>query len=515
MRPRLTRHTRQAFLAIVLIMGALLVFAPAFAQTTSFGVVVVNTPFLNIRNGPGAQFAVIGVANGGDELAVTGISRDRGWWRVQTPFGEGFVFAEYVLFRGEGSLVPFVDIPATATSAAPTAIVLPAALNVRSGPSLNYPSLGSVPQKFVLPVVGQFIQTGWYRVNSPFGPGWVANDEVSLQGDTSIIPRVDETGAGSLPGTTVVQPSVSVPTTTAAPGLTTTTGTSFVPTNFQLPGTVDYQTTNVRTLPRFDAPSLGVLGKGNAVTIMGRDQDGVFLLINSPFGPGWVPTAGVRFPSEIFFIPVVDLNPQLSTGNRPNVPNGTDIRTGGGPFGVSQHEELRVRIRPSLDAAVIGTLGAGVQATVLGRDFDIQFFEVNTPFGVGWVRTSGFRLDPTVDVFKHVGVTAVNGIPVRGQTTPITTTTTTTTPVVVPNTSFTGLVGAVVVVNTSSMNLRSGPGPQYSVLQVVNGGDEFTVVGQLSDATWYKVSTPFGQGWLFHEFVLFRGEPSTIPVVSS
>ncbi|MDX2160574.1 MAG: SH3 domain-containing protein [bacterium] len=77
------------------------------------------------------------------------------------------------------------------------------------------------------------------------------------------------------------------------------------------------------------------------------------------------------------------------------------------------------------------------------------------------------------------------------------------------------LATPVTIVNVSFLNLRSGPGPEYSVLTQLVGGTTVPVIGVNEDASWFLVETPFGAGWVFGEFTLPRGEFQFVPVLSS
>ena len=61
--------------------------------------------------------------------------------------------------------------------------------------------------------------------------------------------------------------------------------------------------------------------------------------------------------------------------------------------------------------------------------------------------------------------------------------------------------------------MRSGPAAGFSVVATVPGGTELAVVGRASDGVWYYVEGTFGRGWLNSEFVLFRGDYGSVPVV--
>src|SRR5512139_505270 len=112
-------------LSLLIVGITLLVFsagsaAPALAQTGP--TVVVNTGAINIRSGPAHYMTSLGTAPAGAELPVTGRSADHAWWRVQTPYGVGWVSDELVIFRGLLDAVPVVSEPA-GTLATPTVIV--------------------------------------------------------------------------------------------------------------------------------------------------------------------------------------------------------------------------------------------------------------------------------------------------------------------------------------------------------------------------------------------------------
>ena len=69
------------------------------------------------------------------------------------------------------------------------------------------------------------------------------------------------------------------------------------------------------------------------------------------------------------------------------------------------------------------------------------------------------------------------------------------------------------VVNTSFLNVRSGPGPQYSVVVIVAGGTELPALGSNPSNSWYLVSTAVGQGWVDVTFTLPRGDFRYVPEI--
>ncbi len=70
------------------------------------------------------------------------------------------------------------------------------------------------------------------------------------------------------------------------------------------------------------------------------------------------------------------------------------------------------------------------------------------------------------------------------------------------------------VANTSFLNIRSGDGPQYTVIVTVVGGTDLPVLGKDSSGEWFLVTTPVGPGWVDQTFTLARGDFSNIPVIT-
>lgn len=92
------------------------------------GTVTANR--LNVRSGPGVDFAVIGTVLAGEELSILGRNVDRSWWRICCVSGattEGWVSAAYValdLAISEADvLVPLVEGGAATVAVAPTTTV--------------------------------------------------------------------------------------------------------------------------------------------------------------------------------------------------------------------------------------------------------------------------------------------------------------------------------------------------------------------------------------------------------
>lgn len=77
------------------------------------------------------------------------------------------------------------------------------------------------------------------------------------------------------------------------------------------------------------------------------------------------------------------------------------------------------------------------------------------------------------------------------------------------------LVTPVAVINVSFLNLRSGPGPQYSIISQLVGGTTTPVLASNTDSSWFLVETAIGAGWVYSPFTLPRGDFRFVPVLEA
>lgn len=87
-------------------------FAPSPTATPAV-IALINVQRLNVRQGPGQTYDVIGVMENGDTLTVIGQSADSvGWWQVCCVAGEpGWVFGESILIEGDTGNLPIASPP--------------------------------------------------------------------------------------------------------------------------------------------------------------------------------------------------------------------------------------------------------------------------------------------------------------------------------------------------------------------------------------------------------------------
>lgn len=150
--------------------------------------VTVQVTGLNIHQSPSASAAVISTAARGQKLTILGYSN--GWYKVQLPDGSvGWVTAAYVSAHRSGSSAT----SGAGTKTAAAGHTAAAALNVRSGPSLNSSVVTVIPVGGSYQILGW--SHGWARVQLPNGAtGWVSG--TVLSGGSSTTTYKSKAGSG-------------------------------------------------------------------------------------------------------------------------------------------------------------------------------------------------------------------------------------------------------------------------------------------------------------------------------
>jgi uncharacterized protein YraI len=179
------------------------------------------------------------------------------------------------------------------------------------------------------------------------------------------------------------------------------------------------------------------------------------------------------------------------------------------PIAVVNTGNLNVRSGPGPQFSIITKLPGGSQVPVLGFNEDASWYLVTTPAGNGWIYAAftlprgDFRFVPfiTLQALAESDVNAAGTLAIPGISPSV--------GVPVPE-----LDPGRVVVNTGNLNVRTGPGPQFSVLGSVPGGTVLPVDGVTPDQAWFLVNSPFGPGWVDAGFVVFRGAVASVPIFS-
>jgi heat shock protein HslJ/uncharacterized protein YraI len=259
---------------------------------------------VNVRSGPSMFFPVLGIAMQGDTGEILGLSPDGYWYAVKVPTtvvgtGTAWVAADYVNLTnpGEGQLPvitppllpPLVSFPAPPQNAPTATMREPATL--RSGPTLEFPVYGVAPTGSQAEVIGESEDGEWWVLRMPTslakdGTGWVPK----LYTATSNVAGVPE----------IKDPQLPKNITPAAPAS-------------GAPSLITREPLNVRSGPGNAYPSLGKVGIGSIMGVVGASPDGEYYVVNVPLeidssGRGWIPARYVR-TENVSNVPVIQPPP--------------------------------------------------------------------------------------------------------------------------------------------------------------------------------------------------------------
>jgi uncharacterized protein YraI len=398
-----------------------------------------------------------------------------------------------------GSRVQASGAQQQAQFAIPLMVVNTSFLNIRTGPGVQYTILVTVVGGTELPVLGVADDRVWYYVSTPVGNGWVNIDFVLPRGDFRNVPLIDPVIVAPplvLPNTpvTIGLPAIIIDNGQGGGGVAPSPFAANVSTVERFRAMINVEAVDVRTAPEQNAPSIATLLRDDTqdYAIVGRttDRNGVsWLAIAVPnVGSGWIEEPKVFFRLSARYRTVLTVIAQtIQVTNSP----------GGNGTGLPQ-------------------LPHGSELFLLDLSRDSLFVKVETTEGeVGWVPFSAVvtRTGTTSDEFAGQGGGAQaqsgGGQAGAGQ-------------------GGGGVVGGVivqpgqpalalphVVVNTGNLNIRSGPGAQFTSVAVVPGGTELGVIGVARDGVWYLVLGSFGQGWINIDFVLPRGDFRNVPLITN
>lgn len=466
---------------------------------------VVNSSFLNVRSGPGIQYAALITVVGGTELPVLARASDNVWFQVSTVIGVGWVNVQYTVPRGNFDNVPVVsmnDIQAASVlpytpntlllgqgggSPAPVfssttpvtssgrirldlgngkvatvvpgeryrAVVNVEAVNLRTQPFDGAPTLGTIfrDDTFDYPILG--------NAGDKKGVAWIAIEVADL-------------GVGWIEA-----PKAKIRLSRAAGSVLVITANA----------------TSLTDAPNGSGNNLPVLSQGQEGFLVNISKDSNFVQIELGDGTrGWVPfsstlprtgtptdqldetqlasvsTAAVAAPSTV----------TTDTGVLvPAVPAsfGLDV-----PHIVVNTGFLNARSGPGAQFSIVATLSGGTELPVIGKAEDGVWFLVQGPFGQGW-------LNNEFVVFRG----SIDAVPVIH--------------------SAVGTLSNPVAIISSSVTVYAAPGTNFGAIGTLNGPIEVPIVARTVDSTWVQLNSSLGFGWVLASQVLVRGDASTIPVV--
>ena len=156
-----------------------------------------TTAFVNLRAGPGTGYGIYLTVPLGDTVSVLDTA-NAGWYRVQYGSYTGYMSADYL--QTQSAAAPTPAPPDTSASADPIGTArTTAVLNIRTGPSTGYRSLGLLDNGETVTVL-ENCGNGWYAVRTSSNTfGYCSGDYLRVTLGTSPAPQPEPTPQPSEP----------------------------------------------------------------------------------------------------------------------------------------------------------------------------------------------------------------------------------------------------------------------------------------------------------------------------
>jgi len=274
---------------------------------------VTSRAGLNIRKGPGTNYAAAGSYQSGQKILILEQQTVNGtlWGRTD----KGWVSLQYVQLEDTWT-----------NSNGFYAVVTASGLNVRSGPGVGNKSVGSYTRGQRIVILEQTVVSGqkWGRTDK----GWVCMTYVKLEGSVA---KPEEPGT-TLPEAT--QPETTLPDVTHPE--TTEPETQDKPTG--VTGVVTAGGLNIRKTPGTNGQVVGGYVRGAKVTILEQT-----MVHGTPWGRtdrGWISLAYVKLD---------EVSQEVKPGN----------------VGIIKANVLNIRKGPGTGSAVVGGYAQGTKVTIL------------------------------------------------------------------------------------------------------------------------------------------------------
>jgi uncharacterized protein YraI len=155
---------------------------------------------VNVRNGPATTYSSLGQLDAGQKVQIFFLDATGTWFQIlypPAPQGIGWIAARYITIPS-GTQVPRITTP---TPTGPTGMVIQR-LNVRSGPGMDFATLGMLDPNQVISLTGKNKTASWFQINYPTGPGghgWVTAQYVQTDASAKL-PVLDDYGNVVTPG---------------------------------------------------------------------------------------------------------------------------------------------------------------------------------------------------------------------------------------------------------------------------------------------------------------------------
>lgn len=141
---------------------------------------------LNVRKTPGTDGEYAGLLTNGDTVEIVGVDSSTGWYKIKWENG-------YAYITNKSEYVEIISGDPNGSTTVQKVEVLAENLNVRSGGSTSYNSIGIVSKGFVADILETDKDTGWYKIKYNGEYGWITNNTTYVKvitGTATVTPEL-------------------------------------------------------------------------------------------------------------------------------------------------------------------------------------------------------------------------------------------------------------------------------------------------------------------------------------
>lgn len=260
----------------------------------------------------------------------------------------------------------------------------------------------------------------------------------------------------------------------------------------------DAATLNVRSGPGQQFPAFTTIPLGQSVELLGRDRVGAWLQARLSDGRvGWISSQFVLSDFMLVNLPVVDETPQTVAVTAPVVTWTGDTAVGAP---LRSFGNLIVRTGPGLNFPVLVTLPVDQTFVLQGRTADGAWLQVRVPDGrLGWVARTVITTTLDLATLPTVTTEAVVEAPPA-------------TEALAPGV---GGLAQGTVVDATNLNVRTGPGLEFTIMSMLPLGSNVVLEGRNVDGAWLQVRLADGRlGWVSSTFMTANLDIANLPVTA-
>lgn len=153
-------------------------------EVKAIGKILANA--LNVRKTPGINGEYAGLLVNGDTVEIVGVDPNTGWYKIKYN-------GEYAYITNKSEYVEIISGDPNGSTTVQKVEVLAENLNVRSGGSTSYNSIGIVSKGFVADILETDKDTGWYKISYNGEYGWITNNTTYVKvitGTATVTPEL-------------------------------------------------------------------------------------------------------------------------------------------------------------------------------------------------------------------------------------------------------------------------------------------------------------------------------------